>query len=1051
MMSNNKRARTRVFAKKSSVVATEFALAMMAAQIVYAQQPPEQGAPAAQPGRTAAAEQVERIEITGTRIPQVNVEGPSPVTTLNAQDIKFDGHAKAEDLLNQLPQVYTSQGSNSANGATGTANVNLRNLGPTRNLVLMNGRRLPPGSPRSGSDSYAVDLNQIPAPLIQRVELLTGGASAVYGSDAISGVVNFIMNDRFEGLQLDVDRSFYNHQQHNSTVSDVVAARAATNPSQFRVPGDVGADGAIKNMSLLMGSNFAGSKGNATMFFNYKREDPVLQANRDFSACSLNPGDSFSCGGSGTSFPGSFRLNGRATSNYTVADAAGNTRLFNNDTDQFNFGPYNYYRRPSEQWAFSAFAHLDIVPKVRAYSEFNFHDNHTVAQIAPSGIFLGNPDFLGTGENAIHFENPFLSTDWRNLIATNQPVGRPFAANGDTANMLIGRRNIEGGGRQDDIRHTSYRGVFGVKGDVFQNWNYDIYAQAGRVLYTGVYRNDFSKTRALRAMDVIPNGIVLNGTTFTTGRVPVGTPVCRSETTGVDVNCRPYNIWSLGGVTQDAIDYLQTPGLQSGYTSQTVVSGSASSDLGAYGIKMPAAKNGVGVVFGVEQRKEKLSLETDTSFSTFDLAGQGGPTIGVAGSLDVSEYFGEVRVPLIEGRVAADLLSVSASYRYSDYSTKKKTNTYGLGTEWAPVREVRMRGSYQHAVRHANVVELFQPQGNNLFGMDGDPCGATARPASQGGGFNPPTASFTQCQRTGITTIYNPVTNPAGVYGNPGLESPAGQYNFLQGGNTELKPETANSFTLGAVFTPSKNLTTTIDWWMIKVDDVISNAPPPSLLTSCLNTGASCNLIQRDSTGSLWALPSGKIVALNENLGVYNTSGIDFGVNYAWPLGGMGTVAFNYLGTWLNKWEFEPIKGGGKFDCAGFFGPQCSQAKGPLPEWRHKVRATWATPWNVQVAVTWRHINKILNESLSSDPLLNAPTDATDRELAARDYIDLAGSWNINKTFTVRAGINNLFDKDPPIVSSILADPAIFGNGNTFPQMYDSLGRLVFVSAIAKF
>src|SRR5258708_6052069 len=214
MMSNNKRSRTTVFAKKSSVVATEIALALLAAQIAYAQQPAEQAAPpqqppaqaapqqqpaapAAQPARTAAAEQVERIEITGTRIPQVNVEGPSPVTTLNAQDIKLDGHAKAEDLLNQLPQVYTSQGSNSSNGATGTANVNLRNLGPTRNLVLLNGRRLPPGSPRSGSDSYAADLNQIPAPLIQRVELLTGGASAVYGSDAISGVVNFIMNDRF--------------------------------------------------------------------------------------------------------------------------------------------------------------------------------------------------------------------------------------------------------------------------------------------------------------------------------------------------------------------------------------------------------------------------------------------------------------------------------------------------------------------------------------------------------------------------------------------------------------------------------------------------------------------------------------------------------------------------------------------------------------------------------------------------------------------------------------------------------------------------------------
>src|SRR6266705_3103531 len=359
MMSNNKRARA-VFVKKSSVVATEIALAMLAAQIAYAQQPLEQAAPAAQPARTAAAEQVERIEITGTRIPQVNG----------------------------------------------------RNLGPTRSRVLINGRRLPPGSPRSDPNGYAAALNQIPAPLIQRVELLTGGASAVYGSDAISGVVNFIMNDRFEGLQIDVDRSSYNHHQHNSGISEIVAARAQNNSSQFQVPGDIGRDGDIKNISLLMGSNFGGNKGNATLFFNYKQEAPVLQGSRDFSACALNPGGDpdtqdttgpFTCGGSSTSFPGRFRISGTGKS-FTVNDAAGNTRPFSAATDLFNFGPSNYYRRPSEQYAFSAFAHLDVAPKMRAYSEFQFHDNHTVAQIAPSGIFVGNPDFLTP--NAIHFENP---------------------------------------------------------------------------------------------------------------------------------------------------------------------------------------------------------------------------------------------------------------------------------------------------------------------------------------------------------------------------------------------------------------------------------------------------------------------------------------------------------------------------------------------------------------------------------------------------------------------------------------------------------------------
>jgi len=227
-MSNKQQSPVVVFAKKPSIVATQVALALMGAQVAYAQQPAQ------------TAERVERVEITGTRLPQLSTEGPSPVTVMDAQEIRMDGLSKTEDLLNNLPQVYAAQGSNASNGATGTANVNLRNLGPTRNLVLMNGRRMPAGSPRSGASSAAADLNQIPAPLIQRVELLTGGASAVYGSDAITGVVNFIMNDRFEGFQVDLNWSGYNHEQHSTDLQNLVASRSAGNPQQYQVPGDVG-------------------------------------------------------------------------------------------------------------------------------------------------------------------------------------------------------------------------------------------------------------------------------------------------------------------------------------------------------------------------------------------------------------------------------------------------------------------------------------------------------------------------------------------------------------------------------------------------------------------------------------------------------------------------------------------------------------------------------------------------------------------------------------------------------------------------------------------
>lgn len=1016
-----------MLAKKSSIIATEFALAVMAAQFAYAQQP----------AQTAAAERVERVEITGSRLPQLNVEGASPVTQLTAQDIKFDGAVKTEDLLNQLPQVNTGQGSGASNGATGTANVNLRNLGVNRNLVLLNGRRLPPGSPRSGAESYAADLNQIPAALIQRVELLTGGASAVYGSDAISGVVNFIMNDRFEGVQVDIGHSFNQHKQHNDKIADIIRGRAVTNPAQFQLPGDVRNDGQINDWSILLGRNFADNRGNATVFFGYKQEDPVLQRDRDFSACALNPGDPtipgdpFTCGGSSTSFPGQWRLNGGTSPRFTVDNITGSPTFnnpigFNNNLHLFNFAPYNYYRRPSEQWSFSAFAHLDVVPSVRAYSEFGFHDNQTVAQIAPSGIFVGNPDFL-FAPRLIRFENPLLTPAWRATIAANNS-GNPFAAPGDTAAMLIGRRNIEGGGRQDDIRHTSYRGVLGIKGDVAKHWNYDAFLQSGKVLYQNVYRNDFSKIRAARAMDVRTDPVT-------------GQPVCQSVLDGTDPNCVPYNIWTLGQVTPAALNYVQTPGFQTGSTTQDAVGATASADLAAYGIKMPAAKNGVAVVVGVERRKERLVLETDTAFSTFDLAGQGGPTIGVSGALNVDEYFGEVRVPLVEGRRWADLLSVNASYRHSDYSTKKKTNTYGFGVEWAPVRNYRFRGSYQHAIRHPNIVELFQPLGNNLFGMDEDPCGAQKF------------ATFPECQRSGITTIFDPVTNPSGQYGSDTLDSPAGQYNFLEGGVATLTPEKADSVTLGLVFTPTRDLTGTIDFYSIKVKDAIDGPPPSFLLLGCLKSNILCNLIQRDSLGTLWALPSGKVVALNENTGGYKTTGIDLALNYTRRLGAFGSLGLNFLGTYVSKWEFEPIKNIGFFDCVGLIGPSCSDDRGPHPKWRHKIRATWATPWSLDLAATWRHIHEVKHEASTNDRLLNPftkPVADTDRTLGARDYLDLAAMWSINKTLTLRTGVNNVFDRDPPIVSSILADPAIFGNGNTFPGMYDTLGRTIFVALTIK-
>ncbi|MBI2752808.1 MAG: TonB-dependent receptor [Betaproteobacteria bacterium] len=988
-MSKKKEWRGTAFAKKPAVIATEIALAMMASQYAYAQ-------------AVQTAERVERVEVTGTRIPQLSVEGPAPVTVISTENIKIDGASKVEDILRNLPQATMDQGTYQSNGATGTALIGLRGLGANRTLVLVDGRRMPPGSPTQGG--YPADLNQIPTPLVQRVELLTGGASAVYGSDAVAGVINFIMNDKFEGLQIDVNHSFYNHGQQNPNgIADIIRGRSVTNPRSFVVPGNVTSDGDITGISMLLGGNFANGRGNATLFAQYKVEDPVLQATRDFSACALNPGDSFTCGGSATSFPGRFR-NLNTGANLTVADAAGNTRPFSNATDLFNFGPYNYFQRPAEKYAFNAFAHLDVTPTSRVYTELGFHQDHTLSQIAPSGMFgLIAP---------ARFDNPLLSADWRTQLG--------LAAPGDSTNVLITRRNLEGGGRQDDIRHTSYRMVFGLKGDIFQHWNYDLFAQTSKVVLQRVYRNDFSITRSTRAMDVRTDPAT-------------GLPVCQSVLDGSDLACVPYNIWRLGGVTGAALDYLQIPLFANGLMQQQVQGGTVTSDLGNYGFKLPTARNGIGVVVGLERRKERMDLQTDTNFASGDGFGQGGPNIGRAGKVTLNEWYTEAKVPLIEGRRFADLLSVSGSYRHSNYSTGITTKTQGVGVEWAPVRNYRFRGSYQRAIRAANLEELFLAQGTNLFGMNQDPCGPNSA------GTAGPTATLAQCLNTGL---------PAALYGNTLLTNPAGQYTFLQGGNPALRPEIADTYTAGLVFTPTQNLTGTIDWWSIKIQDVITNAPPLTILTQCLTAGQQCARVRRDALGTLWLPGIGQIVALNDNLGGYWVTGIDLAANYLQRLGSYGSVNFNFNGTLTDKWEKEPLKGLGKFDCAGFVGSQCGA---PLPKWRHKARATWTTPWNLDLALTWRYIGKSQQETLSGNSLLSAPTDQTDRELPTRNYIDIAAVWTVDKSLTVRAGVNNVFDKDPPIVSNVLADPQLtLGNGNTFPNTYDVLGRTIFVGATLK-
>jgi outer membrane receptor protein involved in Fe transport len=312
--------------------------------------PPETTAPVeatTPPSTNAQGETVRNagdIVITGTRIPQPNLTSASPVTVLSSQDIKLQGTTRTEDIINSLPQSFAAQGSNISNGSTGTATVNLRGLGTTRTLVLINGRRLQPGDPRQPVS----DINFVPSALVKRVDVLTGGASSVYGADAVAGVVNFIMDTNFRGLRIDAQASTYMH--HNDASDSIIGGNFAANRN-FRPPTGQSINGGAQDISVAFGAGFDDNRGSIMAYATYRKQDALLQASRDYSFCSLaartvaqgglgsgTPARDFNCGGSATSATGTFFVPfGPGTADDGTFQVAGNQ--FVPGSTPCNFGP----------------------------------------------------------------------------------------------------------------------------------------------------------------------------------------------------------------------------------------------------------------------------------------------------------------------------------------------------------------------------------------------------------------------------------------------------------------------------------------------------------------------------------------------------------------------------------------------------------------------------------------------------------------------------------------------------------------------------------------
>ncbi len=956
---------------------------------------------------------------TGTRLNvNPNLTAAQPVLSIDAGEIASRGVVNIEDLTNTLPQISAAQTADQSNGASGTAQLDLRGLGAQRTLTLIDGRRLPYGD----SSSIAVNLDLVPSNLVERIDVLTGGASAVYGSDAVSGVVNFILKDDFEGVEVDVQYGFAQSSNNFDLVEEVLIA------NQQPVPGSV-TDGEEITGSITFGANLDGGRGNVTGFASYQNRNEIIGADRVGSACTLGSGatNGFGCVGSSNFRRFNNIADFGATDIFQQEDGTF-TPFQGGPAETFNFGASNFFQRPAERWQLYTKATYDLTDNVELFADFGYTQNISDAQIAPSASF-------GFFQRTLNCDNPLLQDPLFNgqsfaegvLLCTPEQISTGLNPDGSRAlisGITATHRNVEGGSRNSRLENSAFRIVGGSRGELVGLGQYEVFAQYSETKDQDTSTNDFQIDNLAQAIDVVTDAN--------------GNPVCFDQSNG----CVPYNIFQRGPngeslVSQEALDFIQGVGITTGSTSQTVVGGNIQTDLSDFGFSSPLAPDtGVGFLVGVEYREDTLDASPDQISQRADggFTGVGGPTLPVAGELDVYEVFAELELPLVTGKPFVEELVFNAQYRYSDYdvagnnvSNSFDTDTYGLSLTWVPTNDLSFRGQFQRAVRAPNVVELFTGQSTGLPELSESGTDANGNTIFDPCSTSTPVASAAACANTGVT---------AAQFGQvPDIA--AGQTQGLFGGNPNLTPESSDTFTVGAVFTPNflPGLSASVDYFDITVDDaIVAGIGAQNILDNCLETGESvfCDLITRDGAGSLNASGPGVGFSLtNLNAAEIQTSGLDLQLNYVHDFGGFGDISTRYASTILFSSDFTPFLGAPTDECEGKFVGNCGQ---PTAEYRHSAVVGWATPLEgLNLDVTWRHFGSVENDG--------NPDSTNEGSLDAANYFDLSGSYEFFDGITARAGVNNIFEDQFPI--SISSGPAINGNNNTFPGIYDT-GRFFF-------
>lgn len=619
---------------------------------------------------------LETVVVTGTLIPQPALTGTAALTVIGSEQIRLQGVANVDQLLKNVPSAQGVSSSNT-DSENSFSTIGLRRMGANRTLVLIDGNRVVPGDPTAfntgDTDVNGTNLNFIPTALVQRVEVLTGGASAIYGSDAVAGVVNFIMKKDINGIQFDGQWSTTKY------------------------------GGTTYTPTIIWGATSADGKGSVELYASYLNRDAVPLSKRYFSSCAWLPNGQGGrrCFGSSDIPEGNFTSLDRPLGDNTAMINPDGTRTFvPEDGRVFNFDNYSNLVRAEQRYNFGGFAHRKINEHLEVYGSAMFmHDKNQ----DPSA-----PSVINFSPNQINCSNPFLSNQQRGFLCPNP---------GQTqANTLIGRRLLEMGPRMTLAKNTEYRVQLGLKGVITDGWNYNVSAQRSENSVSQDYLNFDSANRVQQALQVTTDSS--------------GNPICIDPSGG----CVPLDLFRYLGITPDMANFIRTEGLEHGTTKETVASASVNGDLGQYGVRSPFAQHGVQIAIGGEYRRNSLDFLPDPGLQSGETEGEGGGILPVSGSFNDRDVFTELKVPAIQNEPFIKNLSFDIAYRLSKYRIATRasgieTHTYKLGVRYAPNDDIALRASWNRSVRVPDIQELFFPTSVKVL-QGADPCAGASPGAS---------------------------------------------------------------------------------------------------------------------------------------------------------------------------------------------------------------------------------------------------------------------------------------------------------------------------------